>query len=62
MIHSGTLYSFKEKNMYFTIPKEIWNQNEKVTIEIEFPDAKLGNNFFATMMVAIRLDSIEFSE
>ena len=62
LIHSGTLYSFKEKNMYFTIPKEIWNQNEKVTIEIEFPDAKLGNNFFATMMVAIRLDSIEFSE
>lgn len=48
------------QDITFTIPKEIWNKNDKLELEIEFPDAKLGTQY-ATMMMAIKLDSIQFT-
>lgn len=58
-IYKGTLLK-NNSNVSYTIPKEIWNKNELITIELEFPDAKLGSTE-RTMMSAACLNSIQFS-
>ena len=60
-IYSCVVEAKGEKNIKFIIPKEIWNKNEEVIIEIEFPDAQLGDEH-ATMMTAIKLKSITFKK
>ncbi len=59
-IYTTTVKQFDNKNISFNIPKEIWNSNDIINIEMEFPDAELGK-YYATMLLAIRLDSIEFN-
>ena len=59
-IYTATLNNFGKKEVSFKIPKEIWNSTEQVTIEIEYPDAKLGK-YHATMMIAACMKSIEFT-
>ena len=48
-------------NLTFTIPKEEWNLKDQAVIELEFPNAVLGEQEF-TMMIAVKLKSIQFSE
>lgn len=57
IIHSCLVTS--NETIKFQIPKEIWNENEIFKLEMEFPDAVLGDNH-ATMMSAVRLDTIKF--
>ena len=59
-IYTTTLNNFGKKEVSFKIPKEIWNSTEQVTIEIEYPNAKLGR-YHATMMIATCMKSIEFT-
>ena len=59
-IYTDTVSSFGKKDVSFKIPKEIWNSNEQITIEIEYPNAKLGK-YHATMMIATCLKTIDFT-
>ena len=62
-INGNTLYSEKLKEnstIKFKIPKNLWNENEKLELEIEFPDAYLGLYHATTMSVA-KIESIKFT-
>lgn len=62
LISSDTLFQkVFGSNLTFTIPKEEWNLKEQAVIELEFPNAVLGEQEF-TMMIAIKLKSLKFSE
>lgn len=64
-IDNKTIYTCKVKennsnnNIKFNIPKDLWNAKDKVTIEIEFPDAKM-QEYNKTMMTAINLSEFTF--
>lgn len=58
-IYSETIS--EPKTISVIIPKEEWNLKDTFTLEIEFPNAVLGEQEF-TMMAAIRLKSIQFIE
>lgn len=60
IIYSCIVYKNKNKEIEFKIPKEIWNSNENITIEMEFPDATLGK-VYPTMSIAIQLNSLQFT-
>jgi len=47
------------KEIVFKIPKRIWNSNDELKIDIEFPDARLGTHY-PTMMMAVQLGDIKF--
>ena len=58
-IYSETIS--EPKTISVIIPKEEWNLKDTFTLEIEFPNAVLGEQEF-TMMAAIKLKSIQFIE
>ena len=60
-LHSQKLESSSaEKEITFIIPKEIWNKNENVTIDIELPNAGQESDV-NVVNSAIKLNSIEFA-
>ena len=64
-VNGETIYNTEvtenDKKVEFNIPKEIWNKDNEVKIELEFPDAVVGNHE-RTMMMAICLNSIKIEQ
>ena len=52
--------SFIPKEISFIIPKDIWNKNENITIDIEFPNAGEESDV-NVVNSAIKLNAIEFT-
>ena len=61
-IYTSDLSENREYNIIcFEIPKEKWNKNKEVKIEMEFPNARMGI-LHATTMTVIRLESFMFED
>lgn len=58
-IHTCVVRQDEDNKIEVKIPKKIWNENEIIRIEMDFPNAVLGKKH-KTMMTAIQISSIKF--
>ena len=61
-IDENEIYKWKYngiKKISFNIPKDIWNKNEQLVLELEIPNAKLGE-VYPTTMTSFRMKSLVF--
>ena len=64
VLHEETLNKTDiNKEINFTIPKELWNGNEILELKVEFPDGRLGDAYYLgeeTIFMSVLLESLKF--